>query len=196
MWKVTTICFSTHDKGPTLDVNVHEQHAEPFVCEQFDIVSVLLLCLIVLFFGTTFVYVPTQGNSGGPAFCDMANGRVAGVAFSSLSIAGTVPELANTNTLVWSSLFKSLKCLYTALSHIPRPELIGFIIPSVVIQHFMHEYTTFGVFRGNGSVGFRCQDLENPQLREFFNVCLQHARQHFISQHNTDARGQVGCVDQ
>jgi hypothetical protein len=25
---------------------------------------------------------------------------------------------------------------------------------------------------------------------------LQHARQHFISQHNTDARGQVGCVDQ
>ncbi len=60
-----------------------------------------------------------------------------------------------------------------SLNHTHTPnntELIGFIIPSVVIAHFMHEYNTFNVFRGNGTVGFRCQDLENPQLRDYYKV--------------------------
>ena len=45
-----------------------------------------------------------------------------------------------------------------------------YIIPYMVIRHFMEEFEMHGTFRGCCAVGFRYQDMENTHLRESLQV--------------------------
>ncbi|CAD7703758.1 unnamed protein product [Ostreobium quekettii] len=76
------------------------------------------------------------GNSGGPAFADLEQGKVAGVAFSKITHADNV----------------------------------GYIIPWMIVAHFLSEYREHGTFRGSCSGGFRFQDMENTHLRAYLKV--------------------------
>ncbi|GMH41469.1 hypothetical protein BSKO_09379 [Bryopsis sp. KO-2023] len=76
------------------------------------------------------------GNSGGPAFANLEQGKVAGVAFSKITHADNV----------------------------------GYIIPWLIVEHFLEEYKKHGTVRGSCSSGFRFQDMENNHLRVFLKV--------------------------
>eukprot|EP00386_Alphamonas_edax_P006293 GDKI01020425.1.p1 GENE.GDKI01020425.1~~GDKI01020425.1.p1 ORF type:complete len:548 (+),score=159.47 GDKI01020425.1:159-1802(+) len=78
------------------------------------------------------------GNSGGPAFSDLENGLVAGVAFSKNVSSST--------------------------------DNIGYVIPYLVVKHFLTEYEMHGTYRGVPSLGFVTQDLENPAQKKFLKV--------------------------
>lgn len=76
------------------------------------------------------------GNSGGPAFSDLESGKVAGVAFSKITLADNV----------------------------------GYIIPWMIVNHFLEEYKNHNSFRGSCSGGFRFQEMENKHLRAYLKV--------------------------
>lgn len=91
--------------------------------------------------GTTLLTVQIDaainpGNSGGPAFSDVRQGEVIGVAFSKLRSADN----------------------------------IGYIIPSVIVRHFLDEYSALGSFSGPPGRGFSWQRMENAFLREKFGT--------------------------
>lgn len=91
------------------------------------------------------------GNSGGPAFADLEQGKVAGVAFSKITHADNV----------------------------------GYIIPWLIVEHFLDEYKEHGTFRGSCSSGFRFQDMENNHLRAYLQVGYQiYYRIHSIVNHS------------
>jgi hypothetical protein len=52
---------------------------------------------------------------------------------------------------------------------------IGYIIPYVVVNHFLESYRRHGLFTGLCCMGMQVQRLENPSLRRFHKVCLRTA---------------------
>ncbi len=55
-----------------------------------------------------------------------------------------------------------------------------YVIPDVIVRHFLDEYERHNSFRGCCSVGFRWQDIENAHLRESLGVRIQHINQNQI----------------
>ena len=100
------------------------------------------------------------GNSGGPAFSSLQHGRVAGVAFSKLVMSDNI-GCASCNVCVVISMCKSqrnvvmsgkIECCGHHTWHMHR-----YIIPHVVVKHFMEEFEQHHCFRGCCAVGFRWQ---------------------------------------
>lgn len=50
---------------------------------------------------------------------------------------------------------------------------IGYIIPRVVVDHFLEEYRCHGRYRGVPSPGFNTQTLENVYMRRQLQVTTQ-----------------------
>ena len=57
-----------------------------------------------------------------------------------------------------------------AFSRLKNSEGTGYIIPYVVVQHFLECYERHGMFTGLCCLGMLMQRLENPSLRRFHKV--------------------------
>jgi S1-C subfamily serine protease len=57
-----------------------------------------------------------------------------------------------------------------AFSRRRHAESIGYIIPYVVVEHFLESYKRHGLFTGLCCMGMLVQRLENPSLRSFLKV--------------------------
>lgn len=47
---------------------------------------------------------------------------------------------------------------------------IGYIIPHCIVQHFLSEYASAGVYRGICCPGFYTQPMENPAQQQYLKV--------------------------
>ena len=52
-------------------------------------------------------------------------------------------------------------------------ELVGYVIPPPVIQHFIEDYAKNGCFTAFPSLGIEWQKLENPQMRRALGLKVQ-----------------------
>ena len=57
-----------------------------------------------------------------------------------------------------------------AFSKNSRAEGVGYIIPYIVVEHFLESYKRHGMFQGLCCLGVLVQRLENPSLRRFHQV--------------------------
>jgi S1-C subfamily serine protease len=58
-----------------------------------------------------------------------------------------------------------------AFSRHKNAEATGYIIPYVVVEHFLETYQRHNMFSGLCCLGMLVQRLENPSLRRFHKVC-------------------------
>jgi len=66
--------------------------------------------------------------------------------------------------------FKDKKVCGVAFETLTEAENIGYIIPVLVIQHFLREVQTQKKYRGFCFLGFEFQELENTDLRDFLKM--------------------------
>eukprot|EP00210_Caulerpa_lentillifera_P005347 g5110.t1 len=57
-----------------------------------------------------------------------------------------------------------------AFSKITLADNVGYIIPWMIVNHFLEEYKNHKTFRGSCSGGFRFQEMENTHLRAYLKV--------------------------
>ena len=59
-----------------------------------------------------------------------------------------------------------------AFSKISLADNVGYIIPWLIVEHFLKEYDHHQTFRGSCTSGFRFQDMENTHLRAYLKAHL------------------------
>jgi len=65
---------------------------------------------------------------------------------------------------------KDNKVVGISFETLVNAENIGFIIPNIVIQHFLEDIERHKTYTGFCEIGIVCQSMENPQLKKFLNM--------------------------
>lgn len=68
-----------------------------------------------------------------------------------------------------------------AFSRHKQAEATGYIIPYIVVQHFMESFRRRGLFSGLCCLGMLVNRLENPSLRRYHKVPLHHHQPEYCS---------------
>ena len=65
----------------------------------------------------------------------------------------------------YGPLLQRMHSLTPSIPQSEEAELVGYVIPPPVIQHFIEDYAKNGCFTAFPSLGIEWQKLENPQMR-------------------------------